>query len=83
MEMMIRTSHEFGFKISTFHHALEAWKIAPLLAAENISVAIIADLWGYKREAYGTSVKAAQILFEAGVSVAFKSDHPVTNSQVI
>ncbi|KAJ2991745.1 hypothetical protein HDV02_003498 [Globomyces sp. JEL0801] len=81
IEMMVRLSKEFGFKIRAFHHALEAWQVAKLLAEEDISVAIFADHWGYKKEAYGTSVKAAQVLNKAGVKVAFKSDHAVLNSQ--
>ncbi|KAI8814834.1 hypothetical protein BJ742DRAFT_784580 [Cladochytrium replicatum] len=79
--MMIRTSHEFDFRISTFHHALEAWQVAPLLAKENISVAIFATSWAYKKEAYDASVHDSKILTEAGVTVAFKSDHPLSNAQ--
>ncbi|KAI8586364.1 hypothetical protein BDZ88DRAFT_429318 [Geranomyces variabilis] len=81
LEMMVRMSHEFGFKIQSFHHALEAWKVPALLARENISVALFADHWGYKKEAYGTSTRAGEILRAAGVDVAYKSDHPVLNSQ--
>jgi imidazolonepropionase-like amidohydrolase len=81
LEMMIRLSKQFGFKINTFHHALEAWTIADLLAKEGIATAIFADHWGYKKEAYGSSTKAAQVLAKAGVKVAFKSDHPVLNAQ--
>ncbi|KAJ3306445.1 hypothetical protein HDV03_005055 [Kappamyces sp. JEL0829] len=81
LETMIRLSHEFDFKISTFHHALEAWEVADLLAKEDIAVAIFADHWGYKKEAYDQSVKGASVLADAGVKVAFKSDHPVLNAQ--
>jgi imidazolonepropionase-like amidohydrolase len=81
LEMMVRLSHEFHFNISAFHHALEAWKVADLLAKENIGAALFADHWGYKKEAYDASVNGAKVLAAAGVSVAFKSDHPVLNSQ--
>ncbi|KAJ2991746.1 hypothetical protein HDV02_003499 [Globomyces sp. JEL0801] len=81
IEMMVRLSKEFGFKIRAFHHALEAWQVADLLAEEGISAAIFSDMWGYKKEAYDSSVKAAQVLTNAGVKVSFKSDHPVLNSQ--
>jgi len=79
---MVRHSHEFGYKITAFHHALEAWQVPDMLAKENISAAIFSDHWGYKKEAYDTSVRAATILTNAGVKVAFKSDHPVLNAQV-
>lgn len=78
---MIRNSHEFGFNITTFHHALEAWQVPDLLVKEDISVAIFADNWGYKKEAYNSSAKAGVVLSNAGVQVAYKSDHPVMNSQ--
>ncbi|KAJ3078292.1 hypothetical protein HK102_004600 [Quaeritorhiza haematococci] len=81
LEMMVRHSHEFGFNITAFHHALEAWQVPELLASNNISAALFADHWGYKKEAYGTSVRASKILTDAGVKVAFKSDHPVLNAQ--
>ncbi|KAH6598584.1 hypothetical protein BASA50_003622 [Batrachochytrium salamandrivorans] len=81
LEMMVRLTHEFKFKISAFHHALEAWQVGDLLAKEKIAAAVFADHWGYKQEAYGSSVKAAQILSNKGVKVAFKSDHPVLNAQ--
>jgi imidazolonepropionase-like amidohydrolase len=60
---------------------LEAWEVPDLLAENQIGVGIFADHWGYKKEAYDTSVRAPAILSNHGVSVAFKSDHPVLNSQ--
>ncbi|KAI8622460.1 hypothetical protein BC830DRAFT_1089218 [Chytriomyces sp. MP71] len=81
LEMMIRNKHEFDFPIVAFHHATEAYLLAGQLAAENISVAIFADHSLYKREAYIHSVRAGQVLHEAGVKVAYKSDHPVLNAQ--
>ncbi|KAJ1562323.1 hypothetical protein HK096_011351, partial [Nowakowskiella sp. JEL0078] len=39
------------------------------------------DHWAYKKEAYEPAVKAGKILTDAGVKVAFKSDHPVLNAQ--
>ncbi|KAJ3124782.1 hypothetical protein HK098_000873 [Nowakowskiella sp. JEL0407] len=81
MEMQIRNSKEFNFTISAFHHAVEAWMIPQILKRENIGVAMFADLWAYKKEAYEPSVKSGKILHEAGVPVAYKSDHPVLNAQ--
>lgn len=52
MAMMIEMSKEFGYKITTFHHAVEAYKIADLLADEDICAAMWADWWGFKHEAY-------------------------------
>jgi len=52
MAMMIEMSKEFGYKITTFHHAVEAYKVADLLADEGICAAMWADWWGFKHEAY-------------------------------
>ncbi|KAJ3382619.1 hypothetical protein HDU84_004192 [Entophlyctis sp. JEL0112] len=81
IDMMLRNKHEFEFNITAFHHATEAHLVAAKLAAENISVALFADHSIYKREAYKHSVNAGQILKDAGVKVAYKSDHPVLNAQ--
>ncbi len=52
MATMINISEEFGYKVSTFHHGVEAYKIADLLADEGICAALWADWWGFKHEAY-------------------------------
>ena len=52
MAMMIDIAEEFGYKITAFHHAVEAYKIADLLADNGICGALWADWWGFKHEAY-------------------------------
>ena len=52
MAMMIDIANEFNYKITAFHHAVEAYKIADLLADNNICAALWADWWGFKHEAY-------------------------------
>ncbi len=52
MAQIIDLSHEFGYKVSAFHHGVEAYKIADLLAKEGICGALWADWWGFKAEAY-------------------------------
>ncbi|CEP11985.1 hypothetical protein [Parasitella parasitica] len=83
IEAMMRHANEFNFEISAFHHALEAYKIPNILkrASNNITIATFADHWGYKKEAFGASPRAPKYLYEAGIPVALKSDHPVLNSQ--
>ena len=48
MATMINIGEEFGYKVSTFHHGVEAYKIANLLADEGICAALWADWWGFK-----------------------------------
>ena len=52
MATMIEIAKEFNYKITAFHHAVEAYKIADLLAKNNICAALWADWWGFKHEAY-------------------------------
>jgi imidazolonepropionase-like amidohydrolase len=52
MAVMMDLAKEFGFKISAFHHGVEAYKLADRLAAENICGALWADWWGFKMEAF-------------------------------
>lgn len=52
MATMLDVADEFGFTIAAFHHAVEAYKIADLLAQRGVCVAMWADWWGFKLEAY-------------------------------
>ncbi|HEX2252506.1 MAG TPA: amidohydrolase [Thermoanaerobaculia bacterium] len=52
MAQMIDVAREFGYRITAFHHGVEAYKVADLLAAEGICGALWADWWGFKMEAY-------------------------------
>lgn len=52
MAVMMDLAKEFGFRISAFHHGVEAYKIADRLAAENVCGALWADWWGFKMEAF-------------------------------
>jgi imidazolonepropionase-like amidohydrolase len=52
MAIIVDMSREFGFRVSAFHHATEAYKIANLLADAGICAATWADWWGFKMESY-------------------------------
>ena len=51
MAVMLDVAREFGYKVTTFHHAVEAYKIAPLLAREGVCAAMWTGWWGFKMEA--------------------------------
>ena len=65
MATMINISKEFDYKITTFHHAVEAYKIADLLADEDICAALWADWWGFKHEAYDMTIANVAIVDQA------------------
>lgn len=52
MMVMLDVAKEFGYKISSFHHAVEAYKIADRLAEAGVCGALWADWWGFKLEAF-------------------------------
>jgi imidazolonepropionase-like amidohydrolase len=65
---------EFGFKIATLQHGLEAYKIAPEIARRGTGVSIFTDSWGYKLEAWDAIPYNAYLLWKAGVNVSINSD---------
>ena len=52
MATILDMSQEFGYHVASFHHAVEAYKIADLLAEHGVCAAMWADWWGFKMEAY-------------------------------
>ena len=65
MATMINIGEEFGYKISTFHHGVEAYKIADLLADEGICASLLSDWWGFKHEAYDMTIANIAIVDQA------------------
>ncbi len=65
MATMINIAKEFDYKITTFHHAVEAYKVADLLADEGICAAMWADWWGFKHEAYDMTIANVAIVDQA------------------
>jgi imidazolonepropionase-like amidohydrolase len=76
MATMIQMSKEFGFTISSFHHAVEAYKVRDLLAANNICASIWADWWGFKLEAYDGIKENMALVNDAKGCVVVHSDDP-------
>jgi imidazolonepropionase-like amidohydrolase len=74
MATMIDISKEFGFKIASFHHAVEAYKIRDLLAANDICASMWADWWGFKLEAYDGITQNIALVHEAGACAIVHSD---------
>jgi imidazolonepropionase-like amidohydrolase len=72
--MLINLANEFGFKVKTFQHVLEGYKVAKEIAEHGAGASIFADFWGYKIEAYDAIPYNAAILTRAGVVVSMNSD---------
>ena len=76
MAQMLDLAREFGFKIRSFHHAVESYKIADLLAKEGTSVSVWADWWGFKEEAMDGIQQNAALNQQAGGRPIIHSDDP-------
>ncbi len=72
--MLMRVAEDFGFRINTFQHVLEGYKIADELAKHGAMASTFADMWAYKVEAAdGISYNMA-IMSSRGVVVSVNSD---------
>lgn len=75
MAMMIDLSKEFGFRITAFHHAIEAYKLAPQLAREGICADMWTGWWGFKMEALdAVEANAALVDAQPGSCAVIHSD---------
>lgn len=70
----VELAKEMGFSVRSFHHAVEAYKIRDILAAESISVSTWADWWGFKAEAYDGIMENAALVAEVGGRAIIHSD---------
>ena len=74
MMQMIDVAKEFGYKIASFHHAVESYKIRDVLAREGICSSMWADWWGFKLEAYDGIKENIPLVHEAGACAIVHSD---------
>ncbi|MBA3577152.1 MAG: amidohydrolase [Sphingomonas sp.] len=76
MALMLDMAREFGYKAGTFHHAVESYKIADLLAASGTCSAMWADWFGFKMEAYDAIKENIPFVHNAGACAIVHSDDP-------
>src|SRR5690349_2117125 len=72
--MLLRVAKVFGFKVRTFQHVLEGYKVADELAAAGIGASTFSDWWAYKVEAYDAIPYNAALMTRRGVVVSINSD---------
>ncbi len=82
MSIMLDLAEEFGYKISAFHHAVEAYKVADLLAEHDTCAAVWADWWGFKMEAYDGIRENAALVDRAGGCAIIHSDDEIGIQQL-
>lgn len=74
MANMIDIAEEFGYRIGTFHHAVESYKYADRLAADGICSAMWADWWGSKLELFDGIQQNVALVHKAGACAIVHSD---------
>jgi imidazolonepropionase-like amidohydrolase len=74
MAQMIDIAKEFGYSIRSFHHGVEAYKVADLLAKNSISASIWADWGAFKMEALDAVKANMALVHQAGARTVVHSD---------
>ena len=74
MAFILDMAEEFGYEVSAFHHAVEAYKIADLLERHGTCAAMWADWWGFKMEAYDGIRENIPFVHAAGACAITHSD---------
>ncbi|HZY36467.1 MAG TPA: amidohydrolase family protein [Mucilaginibacter sp.] len=74
LNMLMHVADSMGFKINTFTHVLEGYKVADKMKARGINGSTFSDWWAYKMEVAEAIPYNGAIMHEMGVNVAFNSD---------
>jgi imidazolonepropionase-like amidohydrolase len=72
--MLIRVAEENGFKVHTFQHVLEGYKVADEMARHGAMASTFADMWAYKVEAWDAISFNMALMSSRGVVVSVNSD---------
>ncbi len=75
MIKLIRIAEEFGFKITSFEHTVEGYKIADVLREHGAAAIVWTDWSSFKMEAYDAIIYNARLLSEQGVLTSLHSDN--------
>lgn len=74
MIMLMRLADEMGFKVRTFQHVLEGYKIGREMARHGAGGSTFTDWWGFKAEAYDAIPHNSALMTRSGVVVSVNSD---------
>lgn len=77
MAQIMDLSEEFGYKVTSFHHAVESYKIADKLADYGACSSMWADWWGFKMEAYDGIRENIPMVHKAGACAIVHSDSDI------
>jgi imidazolonepropionase-like amidohydrolase len=72
--MLMHVADSMGFKINTFTHILEGYKVADKMKAHNIAGSTFSDWWAYKSEVAEAIPYNGKLMHDVGIVTAFNSD---------
>jgi len=72
--MLMRVADDFGFRVATFQHGLEGYKVAEVLAQHGAGVSTFSDWWAYKYEVIDAIPYNGALMHDVGVVVSYNSD---------
>ena len=72
--MLCRVAKDFGFKLGTFQHNLEGYKVANDVRDQSVGASLFSDWWAYKVEVQDAIPYAGPIMHDVGVNVSYNSD---------
>lgn len=72
--MLMRVAEHFGFRVNTFTHVLEGYKIADKIAKHGAGGSTFSDWWAYKYEVVEAIPQNAKMMMDRGIVVAINSD---------
>lgn len=74
INMLMKVADQFGFRVNTFTHILEGYKVADKMQEHGVGGSTFSDWWAYKYEVQDAIPYNGAIMHNAGVTVAFNSD---------
>ena len=76
INMMMKVADKFNFRVNTFTHILEGYKVADKMKEHGVGAGTFSDWWAYKYEVKDAIPYNAAILHKQGITVAINSDDP-------
>ena len=64
--MLMKVAEDYGFRIKTFQHVLEGYKVADEIAKHGAGASTFADMWAYKMEAWDAIPHNAALMAQTG-----------------
>ena len=74
INMLMKVAEKFDFKVNTFTHILEGYKVADKMAEHGVGASTFSDWWAYKYEVNDAIPYNAAIMQSQGITVAINSD---------